>query len=420
MSFVTPAADRIHQFFAKRSPLSTTLYLLRMPGYLYLIDARGGPLFATLPPTTLSVIRVILVMQTLIGFALYATTGVKQFRSLLAAHFVTSLLVLIIAPLSVTVAAVQLLLLVLPVAIHEPYPLNLILNTFITAAFVGVHLVQWPGAIDDAALLSAVAIAGIVPASLLTYYREQIIPLRRQVSDLMNNVAELTRANTLTQDYARDIEDETRDAERLRLTRDIHDLVGYTFTNAIMMTEAAKVMVRQEPDRIVEFMESIRVTMEDGLGDVKQSLRDLRSQSRPPQSVDIAMRKLVRIFTLSTGVGVRVEYGNASWHELEPFADCIYHFVQEGLINAFRHGGAGLVMVFLWQDDREHHVRIDDNGRGAPAAVSEGIGLAGMRERAAACGGRVCVNSVVKGFSISMYLPKEKRTYADVHTCSDC
>ena len=416
---MTTVVERVRRFLAKRSPLSSVLYLLRVPGYAYLLVALRGPVFALLPDTTLSVVRVIFVVQTLVGFGLYASTGAKQFRSLLAAHAVTSLLVLMIAPLSVTVAAIQLLLLLLPVALYEPYPLNIALGSVITGAVITVHLVQWHSAFDDAALLLFLSVAGVVPASLLTNYREQIIPLRRQVRDLMNNVAELTRANTLTQDYARDIEDETRDAERLRLTRDIHDMVGYTFTNAIMMTEAAKVMVHQEPERIVEFMESIRGTMEDGLIDVKQSLRDLRSQTRSPQSVDAAMRKLVRIFAISTGVDVRVEYGNASWHELEPFADCIYHFVQEGLINAFRHGGPESVTVFLWQDDREHHIRIDDDGRGPTVPASEGIGISGMRERASACNGSIHVNRVVRGFSISMYLPKEKRTHAAVNTFAD-
>ena len=63
------------------------------------------------------------------------------------------------------------------------------------------------------------------------------------------NVSTLTRANFLSQNYAKDVEAESRTMERQRLTRDIHDMIGYTLTNSIMMFEAVKVMVKNEPER---------------------------------------------------------------------------------------------------------------------------------------------------------------------------
>ena len=56
----------------------------------------------------------------------------------------------------------------------------------------------------------------------------KVIPLQRYVNRLEENVASLTRANILSQDYAKDIELESRARERDRLTRDIHDAIGYT------------------------------------------------------------------------------------------------------------------------------------------------------------------------------------------------
>lgn len=394
----------VRAFLRRRSPLSVVMYAIRLAGYVALFALVPRPVDPWVREVSPVVTRMLLLALALLGTGMFVTEGVRQFRAFLVSHVVVTLFVLMITPVTTVGMAVHFFLVAGAVGVHEPYPLNLIMSEVLALLVSGVHLVRWPGLHADVVYLTLVFITGSVPLCLMTLYREQIIPLQRQVRDLMANVERLTRANSLTQDYARDIEDESRQAERQRLTRDIHDLVGYTFTNAIMMTEAAKVMVRREPERIAEFMESIRSTMEDGLHEVKQSLRDLRAQDRPAESVDIAMRKLVRVFSLSTGVDVRVEYGNTSWHVLDPYGDCVYHFVQEGLINAFRHGNARSVIVFLWKHDNAYEVRLVDDGSGAVHDISEGIGLSGMRERAEAFGGSITINRIPAGFSVSMYL----------------
>lgn len=358
-----------------------------------------------------SVATILFAAMAMLGVAMFVTDSSRQFRSLLLAHGIVSLLYLMIGTVTPLVAIVVFLLTALTVGLHEPYPLNVVVNLSFGVVVSGVALIHPTVSLFDAGYVLLVAVSLAIPVSLVTRFREEIIPLQRQVRSLVSNLERLTRANSLTQEYARDIEDESRYAERQRLARDIHDLVGYTFTNAIMMTEAAKVMVRREPERIEELMERIRTTMEEGLADVKQSLRDLRNQDRPEQAIDVAMRKLIGVFSLSTGVDVRVEQGNSSWFALGAYADCVYHFVQEGLINSFRHGGASHVTVFLWEDESDHQVRIDDDGDGSAGPISEGIGLAGMRERAESVGGTLRVNTLPSGFSVTMYLPRGAREW---------
>lgn len=407
------------------SPIAWGFFALRVLGYLALVRfggpgspgtagglgtnallASAGGLVST-PPVLPSVVRVLLWTLPVIGTLMFLTPHARTFRVLLLAHVSVTALVLMIGPLSQLTAVVHFAVIALAAAVHEAFPRSLVFTSLASIIIPALFAIRFPRMPSEALTLLLVCFTIGLPTGLLSHFREQIIPLQRQVRTLMDNVERLTRANSLTQDYAREIEDESRSAERKRLTRDIHDLVGYTFTNAIMMTEAAKVMVRREPERIADFMESLRVTMEDGLSEVKRSLRTLRQQDAPQQPIGTAVRKLLRVFGLSTGVETHVEYGNTDWRAFEPCADCVYHFVQEALINAFRHGHAHRVTVLLWRTEDRHQIRIDDNGDGAPGTIVAGIGMSGMRERAEAHGGTVQVNRVPVGFSISMYLPKD-------------
>jgi signal transduction histidine kinase len=97
--------------------------------------------------------------------------------------------------------------------------------------------------------------------------------------------------------------------------------------------------------------------------------------------------------------------GNADIGDLERFPEAVYHFVQEGLINAFRHGHASRVIIMLWDYGDSLRIMLDDDGIGCPNGVTPGIGIAGMRERAELVGGRVSVDPSETGFRISMHLP---------------
>ncbi len=120
------------------------------------------------------------------------------------------------------------------------------------------------------------------------------------------------------------------------------------------------------------------------------------------------MKKLVKVFTISTGLHVRYEMGNVDIRDLERFPEAVYHFVQEGLINAFRHGHASRVGIMLWDYGDALRITLDDDGVGCAGEVVPGIGIAGMRERAALAGGSVTIDATETGFRISMYLPTRK------------
>lgn len=349
--------------------------------------------------------RVIVVLLFTISFQMLATRYSMKLRIAAVAH--VGLTWLLIAAFTQPVEYGYLLVTInlIPLATYERFPENLVQ----CAVFlVPTILLEWWFWRADALSIVTLVITTLLAAAfgiLMTRYRETTISLQKYTNRLEENVTSLTRANSLSQDYARVIEEQSREAERLKLARDIHDIVGYTLTNNIMMMEAVKVMSRSEPERIPHYVESLRHHTEEGLASIKTMLASFRSAQRPRETIGSGIVKLVHVFTLSTGLQVQYEFGNTSWELFEPYAETVYHFVQEGLINAFRHGRASRVTLIFWDYGTELRITVSDDGVGSPDSIAEGIGIQGMRERARDEGGRVVIDRTMPGFRISICLP---------------
>jgi signal transduction histidine kinase len=295
---------------------------------------------------------------------------------------------------------------IVPACLYEDYPNGLIAASVVAVVLTLLSLLLYSRPLAEAGVQLLLMWAIALTLSVYTHQREDNIRLRAYIDQLEDNVTSLTRANYLSQDYAREVEEESRAAERRKMTRDIHDAVGYTLTNSIMMMEAAKVMLRAEPDRVGGYIESIRRNTENGLAEIKRILREVRARESPPPTVNWGMKRLIQVFATSTGTEVVEELGNTSWQALVTHSDCVYHFVQEALVNAFRHGRATRVTIMLWDHGPEIRVSVADNGVGSVATPQPNIGISGMVERAQAVGGRLMINNHVGGFEITLAVPK--------------
>jgi len=341
----------------------------------------------------------------LLAVAMLLCSYRRTLRSLVVVHALIVLFLVIAFHQSRQGAALLLFSQLAGCVAYESFPSSLISAAASSLVLVGCILATgFPPSFVAALAVGAGTLA--VAGSYLGKYREETIALHGYVDRLKDNVAALTRATSISQDYARSVEAETIAAERMRLTRDIHDAVGYTFTNNLIMMEAVKVMVRREPERVREHIERMRRNTEEGLEQIRRTLRDLRGDGRAKESLWGALRKLVRVYSLSTGTRVKFELGNMDVASLEPYRDVVHHFVQEGLINSFRHGRADRATILMWDYGEEFRVTLEDNGAGCSAEIRPGIGITGMQERASQHGGRVAIDNVVGGFRISIYLRK--------------
>jgi signal transduction histidine kinase len=339
-----------------------------------------------------------------------------RFRAALAAKTALLCLYLLLAPQGSRVELPLVTSAVVEVAIYEPFYLNLLEAVALTGLAVLMRIASAFGAgapggprvraaigvqAETALFLLVLAVA----TCLLVYYRERCIEQAQRLRHLNDAVTELARANLGYQHYASEAEQRSQSEERARITRELHDILGYTLTNNMMMLEAVSSRVGKDPAKVRELIDLARENAKVGLEKVRGSLHQLRAREpAAQQSSARRLHKLVDVFRIATGLRVTVHYGNLP-ERLPPRIESFFHFfVQEGLVNSFRHGSASEVRISFWRAGRGIVASIADNGQGA-AEIDEGIGIQGMRERLAELGGVLMIRRATQGFEIGAEVP---------------
>ncbi len=260
------------------------------------------------------------------------------------------------------------------------------------------------------AYLASIAIP-LVSVTLLWTLRESsrrahlVQSNNRQLS---RAVEHLTSANVGFQEMVKSLAERTKQEERDRITRDIHDSIGYTVSNVIVMLDAAAGLVHSDPDKAAEIMVAAREQANRGHAETRRTLHILRALE---EAEIFGIRNLARIaalFTEATGAKVEVDFGNIRPRYDGMIESAIYRFVQEGMTNSFRHGNATHIAISMFQGDGRLVVTVEDNGVGAPQ-ISEGIGIVGMRERMSQVGGEINFENGKRGFRVTARIPLTER-----------
>jgi len=221
-------------------------------------------------------------------------------------------------------------------------------------------------------------------------------------------LSRLSEANIGFQQYADTVKRASVMDERKRISREIHDAIGYTLTNIVVLSQQAIDIVGPEEGKLSVFLANIHQQSKDGLRDIRGSLRELRKMDEhKPKALNV-VRRIIEIFKETTGIEVDFQPGNVTWNLDDCTNAFIYRMMQEGLTNSFRHGKSTRIRVAFWYEADVLSVSIWDNGSGC-AEVVPGIGLSGMRERAEQLGGRVAAIGQVDGFKLTAYIPCESR-----------
>ena len=201
------------------------------------------------------------------------------------------------------------------------------------------------------------------------------------------------------------------DAERLRIARELHDVVAHTMSTINVQAGAATYLADDLPSDGAEALEAIRIASKDGMRELRAILAVLRQVDDPESNQP--QPGLARLDTLVSAAGAAglpttvVTTGRAP-SALPPAVDlAAYRIIQESLTNAIRHAGPATATVHISYGPAEVGLRITDTGAGPPVtSTSSGHGLVGMRERAAAAGGDLAVGrSRGGGFQVSARLP---------------
>jgi signal transduction histidine kinase len=250
-------------------------------------------------------------------------------------------------------------------------------------------------------VLAVFAVAAAVIARMAARQREQDELLRIQEG----NIDTLAELNLNLQGYARTVDEESSERERNRISREIHDISGYIFTNLVALMDAAGSMPRSDQAGLTDLLITARKTAQEGLRETRLALRKLRDEQRRELITPRAIFKIVSIFRKITGLEVMLSLGNLPNYVGTELNLALYRTVQEALTNAVRHGKATKVRIIFWVEGKELRLNITDNGRGAFEVV-KGIGLSGMEERIGALGGTVSVGRAPEGgFSLAVQVP---------------
>jgi signal transduction histidine kinase len=201
--------------------------------------------------------------------------------------------------------------------------------------------------------------------------------------------------------------------ERLRIAREVHDVVGHGLATITLRAGVADRLADRDPAEVRASLRAIRQLSKESLAELSALLGVLRAEGeeRAPTPDLQALPRLVdglRDAGMDVALDVDPNDGRAV---PEVVAAAGYRIVQEALTNVARHAGPDAsARVRLTRRDGVVEVEVRDDGRGAVGPVRAGGGLTGMRERAAALGGRLEAGGAPSGgFRVWASLPVAPR-----------
>ena len=194
--------------------------------------------------------------------------------------------------------------------------------------------------------------------------------------------------------------------ERNRIAKDIHDNAGHSMTTVIMQTEAAKLLIDENPQEAKNRIISANIQARNALEQMRESVHLLagRSQTR-------ALREELEEIIAQTidGTDIRARYDLSDITTSERQYRFICNSLKELLANGLRHGAATAFYIELKEVFGNISLLVSDNGKGVDGDICEGFGLKGVREKAETLGGRCIFTSEAgEGFETEITLPVEK------------
>jgi signal transduction histidine kinase len=197
--------------------------------------------------------------------------------------------------------------------------------------------------------------------------------------------AELVRAQAAAQ---------TAMAERLRIARELHDIVAHSIGIIAIQAGAGRRVFDARPAEARDALAAIEDTSRQTLSGLRRMMTGLRraepepgpGPAPPGPAPGLADIERLAAVTLEAGVQVDVDW-HGSREQLPADIDLpAFRIVQEAVTNVVRHAGTSQCQVSIGQQDGQLSIEVTDSGRGGSAAGT-GYGITGMRERAALLGG---------------------------------
>ncbi|MEM7282280.1 MAG: sensor histidine kinase [Pseudomonadota bacterium] len=188
-------------------------------------------------------------------------------------------------------------------------------------------------------------------------------------------------------------------AERERIARDLHDLLGHTLTVIAVKSDLAHKVIDDDPSRAKQELKDIHQTTREALSDIRAAISGIKNMSLTSELANAKMA------LASADISTEVQAFNQEFPE--HIGAALAMLVKEGVTNIIRHADAEHCEISVSCKNQTAQLVIKDNGRGITG--KEGSGIAGMRNRVAALKGRFEIASG-DGTTIRAFIPLESST----------
>ncbi len=205
---------------------------------------------------------------------------------------------------------------------------------------------------------------------------------------------EVRRQNARLRLAQEEVERLARTAERERIGRDLHDLLGHTLSLVTLKAELARRLVERDPQRAARELDDVLGVARGALAEVRRAVAGFRQRDLPAELAS------ARLALEAAGVAVDADAPAIALGAEREAALALA--LREAVTNVVRHAGATRCRIGLGIAGGDARLVIEDDGRGGP--VREGSGLAGMRERIEALGGHLVVDGR-SGTRVEVVLP---------------
>jgi signal transduction histidine kinase len=200
--------------------------------------------------------------------------------------------------------------------------------------------------------------------------------------------------------------------ERMRIARDLHDVVAHTLTTINVQAATAAQLLDRDPAHARRALETIEDASRDAIGELRAVLGVLRGDEdqeaplMPAPGLDDVAGLVQR--TREEGVDVQIDVvGERPERVPDAVSLAAFRIVQESLTNARRHAPGAPVRVEVSFEPGGLAVAVE-NGAGSPAngnSAAAGVGIVGMTERATTLGGTLRAGRLPGGFRVDAQLP---------------
>jgi signal transduction histidine kinase len=271
-----------------------------------------------------------------------------------------------------------------------------VIGTLIVAAFFFAGLALGNGYADGALVGAAAlftAIGGGASGAALRLSRDHALISEQRARDAVAT-RELEADRRVTE-------------ERLRIARDLHDVVGHQVAMLSVNLGVAEIGLPDNAISSRQALESARTNARNVVSETQRILVLLRRGDTAP--AEDALRPTPSLSTIDTliasfeSIGLDVDASiSVPDDDGEPVVGVtVYRIIQEALTNAYRHGEGGAT-VTVHETDGRIHVSVDNAIDHAPrgAVAGSGLGLIGMRERVESCGGKLTIENAEGRFQV--------------------